>query len=276
MSIPVEAATAMFSPQPIRPVPPLAQQDPTKPGHRRGSSLDKARCDEYFRQSSSPIVMSDFFEGWPSFWSLAGYGGHDGRDSAQQQEQHDPEKVHQQLLLQRDHSRSVTLADLDRPSHPPPPRRWSTHTSIDSGSSSNRTTSESPSHPLADISDDDGGEGVFADYETAPSGSPRRDSVQVGQHINELLSQEKVKQATAALRQAVNTLNLTDLDPSHNQENVAKTYSTMMLNLCDPSIASVINSISQVDIDNHPDQIYHSIVWRLFAKVVEAGYVLEV
>ncbi|KAI8142268.1 hypothetical protein BJV82DRAFT_616151, partial [Fennellomyces sp. T-0311] len=103
----------------------------------------------------------------------------------------------------------------------------------------------------------------------------RGDSVQIGQHINDLLHNEDVKQAVSILKEAVQAMDMTDLESGHGDPQVVRTYSTMLQTLCDLKVARIINQISKVDLMDNPDAIYKSIMWRMFTKVIEAGYTLE-
>lgn len=64
MSIPVEAATVMFAPQPVRSSRTILEPEPRP---RRRSSLNKNVYFEIFkRNSGTPSIFDEFLQGWSS------------------------------------------------------------------------------------------------------------------------------------------------------------------------------------------------------------------
>lgn len=206
MSIPVEAATVLFSPQPLHATVHRERQ--------HSSSLDKNQYLEFFKRYDTPSIIGEFLRGWSS--------PSPRRESAD--------------------SDSSAASFMERPSHPPP-------------------ESEEYHTPM----------GIPMDGEESRRRG-RCDSVQVGHHINELLSHDEVKEAVSALEQALQTMNITDVDPERDVSEVAQTYSSMIEKLCESKMANLINQISGCP----KDAIEQSIMWRMFTKVIESGYTLEV
>ncbi|OAD05889.1 hypothetical protein MUCCIDRAFT_106449 [Mucor lusitanicus CBS 277.49] len=101
----------------------------------------------------------------------------------------------------------------------------------------------------------------------------RKNSVQLGRQVmSELLENDNVSNAIQILQQALDHLQMTRTE-GENKEDVSKIYSQIIKSLCDPSIARIVDEMSKHD-GKVPD-IQESVLWRLFTKVVESGYVLE-
>ncbi|KAI7880512.1 hypothetical protein K492DRAFT_195085 [Lichtheimia hyalospora FSU 10163] len=256
MSIPVQAAASMFAPQPVR-----ATQPPSFLNRRRSSTLNK---DMYLasmrRPSATPSLISNFFHGWTNDTSnKEPYPKRNNDDTRRSSTM----SVASVSTTDSDDSYSSALSSgivhptqpiIDRPHHPSPAHQR--RLSMIQQSQDN---------------DDD-------DDETLRLHATRRsraDSVQIGNHINDLLKNEDVKDAVDVLKEAVYTMSMTDLHENHDNEQVVTTYSTMLRALCEPKMARIITEISGIDLEKNPDAVYDTIIWRMFAKVVEAGYTLE-
>lgn len=102
----------------------------------------------------------------------------------------------------------------------------------------------------------------------------RKSSIQVGNEVMmELLKKDNVKHAVEILQQALQNLNMTqqeEHEEGDNKEEVTKIYSQIMKMLCDPNISKIVDEMTPTT------DIYKSILWRLFTKIVESGHVLEV
>ncbi|KAL9544981.1 hypothetical protein MBANPS3_007359 [Mucor bainieri] len=113
---------------------------------------------------------------------------------------------------------------------------------------------------------------ILLDESTIP---PRRkNSVQLGRQVmSELLDNDNVSNAIHILQQALDHLQMTRTE-GEDKENVSKIYSQIIKSLCDPTIARIVDEMSKNDEGRVP-AIQESVLWRLFTKVVESGYVLE-
>jgi signal recognition particle GTPase len=104
--------------------------------------------------------------------------------------------------------------------------------------------------------------------------SRRKNSVQLGRQVmSEILENDNVSNAIQILQQALDHLQMTSTE-GEDEGDVSKIYSQIIKSLCDPNIASIVDEMSKKD-GKVPD-IQESVLWRLFTKVVESGYVLEV
>ncbi|RCI04217.1 hypothetical protein CU098_000255, partial [Rhizopus stolonifer] len=112
------------------------------------------------------------------------------------------------------------------------------------------------------------------DHENTPVPLRRKNSVRVGKKvISELLESDNVAHAVTILQKALDHLEMTQTD-GEDEKEVSKVYSQIIRSLCDPNIASIVNEMSKRK-DGQALDIQESILWRLFTKVVESGYVLE-
>lgn len=103
----------------------------------------------------------------------------------------------------------------------------------------------------------------------------RKNSVRFGREVaSEILENDNVAHAIQILQQALDHLQMTQTEDEDTEE-VSKIYSQILKSLCDPDVAQLVNEMSKTDDGNQPD-IRNSVMWRLFTKVVESGYVLEV
>ncbi|KAI9497609.1 hypothetical protein BDB00DRAFT_868209 [Zychaea mexicana] len=261
MSIPVQAATSMFAPQPVRAnnKPPFLEYQ--KRG-RRSSSLDKNAYFEFFKRNNTPNVISDFLLGWSSAASVPHEEDENNvnwdNDNDQNDQNRDNDDNSEGYQDEQEPSPSV----LDRPAHPLPPdatpQKEQQQQQIEKRRrSSGSTMDEAQDQAMRQLR------------------RQRGDSVQIGIHINDLLDNDDVKQAVNALQEAVQAMNMTDLESGHDNNQVVHTYSTMLQTLCEQNMARVINQISGVDLKTNPDMIYGCIMWRMFTKVIEAGYTLQ-
>lgn len=101
----------------------------------------------------------------------------------------------------------------------------------------------------------------------------RKNSVQLGRQVmSELLENDNVSNAIHILQQALDHLQMTSTE-GENKDDVSKIYSQIIKSLCDPNIARIVDEMSRKN-GTVPD-IQESVLWRLFTKVVESGYVLE-
>ncbi|KAL0079952.1 hypothetical protein F4703DRAFT_1957486 [Phycomyces blakesleeanus] len=107
------------------------------------------------------------------------------------------------------------------------------------------------------------------------SNGNKLNSIGVGRKVNNLLEHDDVKEAVATLNNAVAYMSMSDTVSNENPEQVAKIYSEMLHTLCEPKILNIVNEISGVDLKKFPQDITRCIMWRLFIKVVQAGYTLE-
>ncbi|KAJ8660127.1 hypothetical protein O0I10_003986 [Lichtheimia ornata] len=261
MSIPVEVAASMFAPQPVR-----ATKPPSFLDRRRSSTLNK---DMYLasmrRPSATPSVISNFFQGWSNDTS-------NKEPHLQSSEDNDAWRRSSNFsnasvsTTDSDASYSSALSSgmvhptqpvIDRPHHPTPAHQ-------------RRLSMAQQSQD--DDDDDDVEDDPLRQHAARRS---RADSVQIGIHINDLLKNEDVKEAVDVLKEAVYTMSMTDLHDEHDNEQVVTTYSTMLRTLCEPKMARITTEISGIDLEKNPDAVYDTIIWRMFAKVVEAGYTLE-
>lgn len=97
---------------------------------------------------------------------------------------------------------------------------------------------------------------------------PKRvNSLEVGNHVQELLNAEEVQGAVHALQEAVKHLDMSDIGDENPQE-LASTYSRLLLTLCDQKILELVMDICKCD------DIIDSSIWKLFSKVVAAGYTM--
>ncbi|KAI9272794.1 hypothetical protein BDA99DRAFT_533628 [Phascolomyces articulosus] len=291
MSIPVQAATSMFAPQPVRThKPPILEFQKQR---RRSSSLDKNAYFECFKRHNTPNVISDFLQGWSSasdvpkeeeeeedtMTNLGEGGGGGGDDNST--------------------IASSTTSMFDRPTHPLPPDR----------TPSNTATSDYPKkehHPLHSAEEKD------KEQQSFPSGiqpqqqgnikkqhhrrtqstvssadeaeelimqhyyeRQRQDSIQSTGGVSDLLEIEDVKEGVSILRQAIEAMNMFDMESGHDNDQVVETYSTMLKTLCEPNVLRVINQAVHIDIKSNPHAVVDCLIWRMFTKVIEAGYVLQ-
>lgn len=91
----------------------------------------------------------------------------------------------------------------------------------------------------------------------------RKSSIAIGNEISHLIETDRAKNAIRLLREAMDDLNLGQEDP----QELSAIYSKVLTSLCDTKMTMLIH--------DDPD-IYHSILWRLFTKVIESGYTLQV
>ncbi|KAG0170412.1 Ras- protein Rab-7 [Apophysomyces sp. BC1021] len=214
MAMPVQAATAIFSPQPIR--PPLKKEN----NQEDDTWLSRA--------GDTPSILSSVFEGWPSFVLSSPSPPPDD-----------------------EHIKSET-----RPPNPSPPSPDSVDYQSARSESLDSTTSHEHKHK-----------------QHKKSHRRQRSSIAIGNEVNDLLNKDHVRKAISVLQEAVSWMHMTD-DPGQSPGSVAKIYSRMLKTLCEPNLSSVVNEISGVD-PKEPGAIYNCVVWRLFTKVVESGYTLE-
>jgi hypothetical protein len=96
----------------------------------------------------------------------------------------------------------------------------------------------------------------------------RSNSLEVGEHINKLLSEEEVQEAVRVLTDAVKYVDIANVSPQKTDE-LAPTYSRILLNLCEPNVLKLVMNFC------HTKDIVDSVIYRLFSKVVASGYTLE-
>ncbi|KAI8375321.1 hypothetical protein EDC96DRAFT_571946 [Choanephora cucurbitarum] len=107
-----------------------------------------------------------------------------------------------------------------------------------------------------------------------PRPNRRKSSVRVGKRIiSELLENENVSKAIRILQKALDHLETTQVDSEDGQE-FSRIYSQIIHSLCDPNIYAVVKEVSKRS-DGEEVDIRESVMWRLFTKVVESGYVLQ-
>lgn len=256
MSIPVEAATVMFAPQPVRSSRTILEPEPRP---RRRSSLNKNVYFEIFkRNSGTPSIFDEFLQGWSSPASNNDTGSPVEIVSFQRPQNPAPE--HQSTIEEEQDEDEEEMGSLPDESFGTP--RTSTSSPVPFDRRTSFMSSSSNNYESFD--------------ETTGTRTRRMDSVQVGNHINDLLGKDEVKHAVSALQQATQHMNMTDLNPEHNDEQVADTYSDMLERLCEPNMAKLINQISGIDLKSNPQSIYNCVMWRMFTKVVECGFQLRV
>lgn len=90
--------------------------------------------------------------------------------------------------------------------------------------------------------------------------------------MSELLENDNVSNAIQILQQALDHLQMTRTE-GEDKQDVSKIYSQIIKSLCDPNIARIVDEMSKKD--GKAPAIQESVLWRLFTKVVESGYVLE-
>lgn len=101
----------------------------------------------------------------------------------------------------------------------------------------------------------------------------RKSSIQVGNQVmTQLLEEDNVKNAIEILQQALNHLDMAQQE-DEDKHTISKIYSKIVKSLCDPTVSKIVDEMTPGD--QKPD-IHHSVLWRLFTKVVEAGHVLQV
>jgi hypothetical protein len=98
----------------------------------------------------------------------------------------------------------------------------------------------------------------------------RRNSIHFGNQVNNLLEKDDVQSALHMLQEDVEHIKLTEHDGTN--KDISKIYSSIIKSLCDPNIQSLVSGVQQ----NGENPIYDTMMWRLFTKVIESGYVLEV
>ncbi|KAG2224614.1 hypothetical protein INT45_003754 [Circinella minor] len=273
MSIPVQAATSMFAPKPIRAhKPPILDFQKQR---RRSSTLDKNAYFEYFKRNNTPSVISDFLQGWSSAslpkeedqGAMINFNENDNNtdeesntnmfdrppppsppdrtpSSTQQQQQDYPKREI------RESKQRYEPEELDNFQHPLQRRRSSTVSSI----VDNETEERLVQHCLE---------------------RQRQDSIASGGAVNDLLEIDDVKDGISVLRQAIETMNMFDLDSGADNDQVVETFSTMLKTLCEPNVQRVINQAVDADIKAHPNKMENCLIWRMFTKVIEAGYILK-
>lgn len=103
----------------------------------------------------------------------------------------------------------------------------------------------------------------------------RRSSIQVGNQVSELLDQENVKHAIDVLQESLEYLDMAQekIDKNDNSK-ITGIYSKIIKTLCDPNISKIVDEFTPKQ-EGNPN-IYNSILWRLFTKVVESGHTLQV
>ncbi|KAI8639965.1 hypothetical protein BD408DRAFT_420440 [Parasitella parasitica] len=101
----------------------------------------------------------------------------------------------------------------------------------------------------------------------------RKNSVQLGRRVmSEILDNDNVSNAILILQQALDHLQMTDTE-GEDEDEVSKIYSQIIKSLCDPNVIRIVDEMSRTD-GKAPD-IQESVLWRLFTKVVESGFVLQ-
>ncbi|KAI9289352.1 hypothetical protein BC943DRAFT_356318 [Umbelopsis sp. AD052] len=96
----------------------------------------------------------------------------------------------------------------------------------------------------------------------------RANSLQVGNHVRNLLNAEEVQGAVHMLQEAAKHLDMSEIGNEDPQE-LASTYSKILLTLCDQKILELVMDICKCD------DIIDSIIWKLFSKVIAAGYTMD-
>lgn len=96
----------------------------------------------------------------------------------------------------------------------------------------------------------------------------RTSSIEVGKHISDLLHAEEVQAAVHVLQEATKFLDMANVDQGDAQ-TLAPMYSNILLSLCGPKVLELV-----MDVSSSRD-IVDTIIWKLFAKVVAAGYILD-
>lgn len=102
----------------------------------------------------------------------------------------------------------------------------------------------------------------------------RKSSIQVGNQVmTQLLEEDNVKNAIEILQQALNHLDMAQQEEAEDKHAISKIYSKIIKSLCDPAVSKIVDEMTPVD---QKSDIHHSVLWRLFTKVVESGHVLQV
>lgn len=102
----------------------------------------------------------------------------------------------------------------------------------------------------------------------------RKSSIQVGNQVmTKLLQEDNVKSAIEILQQALNHLDMAQQEEAEDKYAISKIYSKIIKSLCDPTISKIVDEMTPGD---RKSDIHHSVLWRLFTKVVESGHVLQV
>jgi hypothetical protein len=96
----------------------------------------------------------------------------------------------------------------------------------------------------------------------------RTNSLEVGNHVNDLLNSKDVQAAVHALQEATKHLDMSDIG-NEDPKELSSTYSKILLTLCEPKILQLVMDI------NKCNDIIDTIVWMLFSKVVAAGYIMD-
>lgn len=100
----------------------------------------------------------------------------------------------------------------------------------------------------------------------------RRSSIQVGNEVAFLLEEENVKNAVDVLQDALGHLNMAQQKFGHDSSTITEIYSKIIKTLCDPNISKIVDKLTPGPKHN----IYNSVLWRLFTKIVESGHTLQV
>ncbi|KAI9264021.1 hypothetical protein EDC94DRAFT_606758 [Helicostylum pulchrum] len=101
----------------------------------------------------------------------------------------------------------------------------------------------------------------------------RKSSIQVGNQVmTKLLQEDNVKSAIEILQQALNHLDMAQQEEAEDKYAISKIYSKIIKSLCDPTISKIVDEMTPGD---RKSDIHHSVLWRLFTKVVESGHVLQ-
>ncbi|KAI7863224.1 hypothetical protein BDF14DRAFT_1885328 [Spinellus fusiger] len=93
--------------------------------------------------------------------------------------------------------------------------------------------------------------------------------------IHQLFQQEDVKEALVVLHQAISYMCMLDTKSEDTPETIARVYSEMIITLCEPKVLWIMNTVSGLNLDAAPQNMNKCIVWQLFIKVVQSGYILE-
>ncbi|KAI8377824.1 uncharacterized protein BYT42DRAFT_645387 [Radiomyces spectabilis] len=243
--IPVEAAVSLYGFRSQSTVPRISSS--TSQSTAATTAADSDNADYYFKlPQEMPSRLLNFFEGWPSL-SRAFNSTYTSTESDTEAEtkRKAETKTETPPTQSRRNSHTSVVSENGIPSRPTIPKR--SYTAAEAPSSSD----EPPLRPRQ-----------------------RLNSIKIGDEINRLLEQDKVKRAVAVLEEAVTVMNMTDEESSNNPEQVAAVYSKIIRTLCEPPIFKIVSEISGVDIRDHA-MVQQSVLWRLFTKVIESGYVLE-
>jgi hypothetical protein len=162
-----------------------------------------------------------------------------------------------------------TIEQSKKGNDTPPPQRSKKRNAKKATAGANgrkKTDDSEPNSNGPKTSDTESPSGNSASKQLQPP--KRANSLEVGNHIQKLLNAEEVQGAVHALQEAAKHLDMSDIGDEDPQK-LASTYSKILLTLCDQKVLELVMDISNCD------DIIDSIIWKLFSKVVAAGYIME-